>query len=281
MLEDGVDTIREVPPERWDIDAWYDPDPDRPGKMNTRYGGFLESVEDFDASFFGIAPREALRMDPQQRLLLEITVQALENSHHPITHLAGSPTAVFLGLSGNDYLSVLRRTNDPSVVDGWLAMGNALSIAAGRLSHVFGLRGPCMIVDTACSSSLVATHLACRSLLEGKADLAIAGGIGLILGPEITISLTKARAMSPDGRCKTFDALANGYVRSEGCGIVVLKRLSDAIADGDQIQALICGSAINHDGRSSGLTVHRSKRHCPNRTVARRAGQCGAATRSS
>lgn len=254
-LAEGRDCIREVPPNRWDADAWYDPDPDAPGKMNTRYGGFLDDVEQFDAAYFGVSPREALRMDPQHRLLLETTVHALEHAHQPLDGLFDQDVGVFVGLSGNDYLDVLRRGGDGDLLDGWLATGNALSIAAGRLSHVFGFRGPCLAIDTACSSSLAAVHLACDHLRAGKTSLAIAGGVGLILSPGVTVSLTKARAMAPDGRCKTFDAAANGYTRSEGCGLVVLKRMSDALADGDRILAVIRGSAMNHDGHGSGVTV--------------------------
>ena len=223
--------------------------------MNTRYGGFLDDVESFDAAYFGVSPREALRMDPQHRLLLETTVHALEHAHQPLDQLQDADVGVFIGLSGNDYLDVLRRSGDGDLLDGWLATGNALSIAAGRLSHVFGFRGPCLAIDTACSSSLAAVHLACQHLREGKTGLAIAGGVGLILSPGVTVSLTKARAMAPDGRCKTFDAAANGYPRSEGCGLVVLKRLRDAVAAGDRVLAVVRGSAMNHDGHSSGVTV--------------------------
>lgn len=255
VLSEGIDCIREVPASRWDVDAWYDPDPEAVGKMNTRYGGFIDGVDEFDANYFGISPREAVRMDPQHRMLLETVVHALEHANHGVRELAGSDTGVFIGLSGNDYLGVLRAAEDPALVDGWLATGNALSIAAGRLSHYFDFNGPCMAVDTACSSSLLAVHLACEALISGKTSLALAGGVGLILGPEVTISLTKAHAMAPDGRCKTFDASANGYVRSEGCGIIVLKRLDDAVAAGDRILGIVRATAMNHDGHSSGVTV--------------------------
>lgn len=255
LLAGGVDAVGEVPPNRWTIDRWYDADPDAPGKMNCRHGGFLDDVETFDASFFGISPREALRLDPQHRLVLEVAVEALERAKLPLDRLAGSASAVFLGLSGNDYLAVLRSTRDPQLLDGLLATGNALSIAAGRVSHALGWHGPCMTIDTACSSSLVAVHMAVQCLRERRASLALAGGVGLLLSPEVSISLTKARALSPDGRCKTFDATANGYVRGEGCGLVALKRLDDALRDGDPIMAVLRGTAINHDGRSGGLTV--------------------------
>ena len=255
LLANGVDAIREVPATRWNVERWYDADPAVPGRMNCRHGGFLEGVEMFDATFFGISPREAVRLDPQHRLVLEVAVEAIESAKVPLDRLAGSTSAVYLGMSGNDYLSVLRSTRDAALLDGWLATGNAMSIAAGRVSHALGWHGPCMTIDTACSSSLVAVHLAVQCLRAGKTDFALAGGVGLLLGPETSISLTKAHALSPDGRCKTFDANANGYVRSEGCGLVALKRLDDALAGGDPILAIIRGTAINHDGRSGGLTV--------------------------
>jgi acyl transferase domain-containing protein/aryl carrier-like protein len=255
LLAGGVDAVGQVPANRWTIDRWYDSDPDAPGKMNCRHGGFLDDVETFDAAFFGISPREAVRLDPQHRLVLEVAVEALERAKQPLDRLVGSASAVFLGLSGDDYLAVLRSTRDPQMLDGMLATGNALSIAAGRVSHALGWHGPCMTIDTACSSSLVAVHLAVQCLREGRASLALAGGVGLLLSPEVSISLTKARALSPDGRCKTFDATANGYVRGEGCGLVALKRLDDALRDGDPIMAVLRGTAINHDGRSGGLTV--------------------------
>lgn len=254
-LVEGRDAISEVPRNRWDVDAWYDPNPDAIGKINCRHGGFLPDVETFDAAFFGVSPREALRMDPQQRILLEMTVEVLEDALLPPDSLRDSNTSVVLGISGNDYLSVLRRANDPSMLDGWLAMGNALSIAAGRISHVFGWHGPCAVLDTACSSSLAAIYTACVNLRNRQTDLAVAGASNLILGPEISISLTKAHALSRDGRCKTFDATANGYVRSEGVAMVALKRLSDALRDSNPVLAIIHGAAMNHDGHSSGLTV--------------------------
>jgi iturin family lipopeptide synthetase A len=254
MLRDGVDGISEVPPERWDVDAYYDADPQAPGKLCTRYGGFLSTVDAFDAAFFGITPREARCMDPRQRLLLEVAWEALENAAEAADALAGSPVGVFVGICGNDYHSLLQNAgaaaDDPLVLPG-----NALSIATGRLSYFLRLQGPNMAIDTACSSSLVAVHLACQSLRAGECDMALAGGVNLILAPGATVMLSKAGMMAPDGRCKTFDAAADGYVRGEGCGIVVLKRLSRALADGNRIHALIAGSAINQDGRSTGLTA--------------------------
>ncbi|MEE8526588.1 MAG: SDR family NAD(P)-dependent oxidoreductase, partial [Thermoanaerobaculia bacterium] len=254
QLRDGVDAIGEVPPDRWDIDAYYDPDVRVPGKMYTRWGGFVDGVDRFDAQFFGISPREALSLDPQQRWLLEVAWEALENAGRSPAGLVGSRTGVFVGISCNDYLQ--RIVGGPATdIDAYLTSGNALNAAAGRLSYTLGLQGPSMAIDTACSSSLVAIHLACRSLRGGETDLALAGGVNVVLSPEGTINLCKARMMAADGRCKTFDRAADGYVRGEGCGIVVLKRLSEARADGDRILALVRGSAVNQDGPASGFTV--------------------------
>jgi microcystin synthetase protein McyG len=252
LLKDGTDAITEIPPDRWDVNFYYDPNPDVPGKMYTRWGGFLERVDGFDAHFFGIVPREAISTDPQQRLVLEVSWEALESTGQAPDMLVGSQTGVFLGISKNEYAHLL---GDPQEVDIYTPTGNALSVAAGRLSYLLGLQGPTLAVDTACSSSLVAVHLAVQSLRIGECRIALAGGVNLLLSPMSTIGICKLRMLAPDGRCKTFDAAANGFVRSEGCGMVVLKRLSDALADGDRILALIRGSAVNHDGRSSGLTA--------------------------
>jgi acyl transferase domain-containing protein/acyl carrier protein len=254
LLRDGVDAITEVPPDRWDIDAYYDPNPDTPGKMYTRWGGFLEHVDRFDAQFFSINPREAVSLDPQQRLLLEVTWEALEHAGQAPDRLQGSPTGVFIGISSYDYYHLQRHAGE-AAIDAYTGSGVTFSVAAGRLAYVLGLQGPTMAVDTACSSSLVTVHLACQSLRDGECDLALAGGVNLILSPENTIYSSRLRAMAADGRCKTFDARADGYVRGEGCGIVVLKRLSEAIRDRDGIVAVIRGSAVNQDGRSQGLTA--------------------------
>jgi len=251
LLRDGVDAIREVPADRFDQHAFYDPDPAAPGKMNTRWGGFLGQVDQFDPNFFGISPREVLRMDPQQRLLLEVAWEALQDAGQVPERLAGTQVGVFIGIATNDYGRV--QWNELDRIDAYAGTGNALSIAANRISYQFDFRGPSLAIDTACSSSLVAVHLACRSLRNGESTLALAGGVNLILSPAIAINFTKAGAMAPDGRCKAFDARANGYVRSEGAGVVVLKPLSKALADGDPIYAVIRGSAVNQDGRSNGL----------------------------
>jgi len=253
LLRNGTDAITEVPPERWDINAFYDSDPAAPGKMSTRWGGFLEQVDQFDASFFGISPREASRMDPQHRLLLEVAWEALENAGQAPDRLGGSRTGVFIGI-GNDEYSHFQFSN-PIQLDAYAGTGNSRSVGANRLSYVLDLRGPNAALDTACSTSLYAVHLACRSLRGGESNMALAGGVNLMLSPELSIVFSKAQMMAADGRCKTFDASADGYVRGEGCGIVVLKCLSDALKDGDNILALIRGSAVNQDGRSNGLTA--------------------------
>jgi myxalamid-type polyketide synthase MxaB len=255
LLRDGVDAITEVPPQRWDIDSYYDPDPDASGKIYTRFGGFLEQVDQFDPQFFGISPREAESLDPQQRLLLEVSWEALENAGVAANQLAGSRTGIFVGIGQNDYAQLHLNSGEPTRINAYDGTGNGFCFASGRLSYVLGLHGPSMAVDTACSSSLVAVHLACQSLRAGECNLALVGGVQLILSPEVTIFLSRTHALAPDGRCKTFDAAANGFGRGEGCGVLVLKRLSEAVADGDNILALIRGSAVNHDGPSSGLTV--------------------------
>jgi acyl transferase domain-containing protein/SAM-dependent methyltransferase/acyl carrier protein len=255
LLSEGRDAITEVPSERWDIEEYYDPDPARPGKMCSRHGGFLRGIDRFDPGFFGIAPREAERIDPQHRLLLEVSWEALEHAGIPVPSLNGSATGVFIGIASHDYSSLLIRPGDVSSIDAYTSLGNTKSAAAGRLSYTFGLQGPSVSIDTACSSSLVAVHLACQSLRSGECGLALAAGVNLILTPELTVNFSQARMLSPDGCCKTFDADADGYVRSEGCGVVVLKRLSDAMRDGDRILAVIRGSAVNQDGRSAGLTA--------------------------
>ncbi|HEY0603182.1 MAG TPA: beta-ketoacyl synthase N-terminal-like domain-containing protein [Herpetosiphonaceae bacterium] len=252
LLLSGGDAITEVPAQRWDADAFYAAE-SRPGKMNTRRGAFLADVDQFDAGFFGLAPREVEQMDPQQRLLLEVAWEALEHAGIAPGRLAGQPVGVFIGISNNDYARI---PGDPLSADtAYAGTGNALSIAANRLSYALDLRGPALAVDTACSSSLVAVHLACESLRRGESELALVGGVNLILTPDVSVTLSQAQMLSPDGRCKTFDAQANGYVRGEGCGVVVLKPLSAALRDGDAILAQIKGSAVNQDGRSNGLTA--------------------------
>lgn len=255
LLSTGTDAISEIPAGRFDLADLYDPDPGRPGKLYTRWGGFADAVDSFDPEFFGISPREAVRIDPQQRMLLEVVWEALEDAGIPADRLAGSRTGVFIGISTHDYGD---RQVNPSLrhlLDSHCSTGTALSIAANRVSYVYDLRGPSLAVDTACSSSLTAVHLACRSLAEGECDLAIAGGVNAFLNPETAIGFCKASMLSPDGRCKAFDARANGFVRGEGAGVVVLKPLDRALADHDRIYAVVRGSSVNQDGRTVGMTV--------------------------
>ncbi|MBA2114723.1 type I polyketide synthase [Bremerella alba] len=253
LLINGRDAIGEVPPDRWDVDRLYDPEPATPGKMYTRRGGFLSNVADFDPTLFGISGREAEKMDPQQRLLLEVTWEAFENAGIPVKTLGNSATGIYVGISNSDYARLMFRGLDS--LNAYSATGTSLSIAANRLSYLFNFRGPSIAVDTACSSSLVSAHLACQGLQSGETDLAVAAGVNMILTPEGTITFCQARMMAPDGRCKTFDASADGYVRGEGCGAVILKRLRDAERDGDRILAVIHGTAVNQDGLTNGLTA--------------------------
>jgi myxalamid-type polyketide synthase MxaB len=255
LLREGREAIREVPQDRWKIDDFYDPDPATPGKMVSRFGGFLDEIDKFDAGYFGIAPREAAMMDPQQRLLLEVTIQALESGAIPPSSLAGTQTGVYLGMASGDYGQLQIQHGDSSLLDMHFASGNAHSIASGRLAYLLGFKGPGVTLDTACSSSLVAVHLACQALRTGDCSVAIAGGVNIILLPETTVALSHAHMLSPDGRSKAFDARADGFARAEGCGIVVLKSLAQAESDGDRIFAVIRGSAVNQDGASSSLTA--------------------------
>jgi len=255
LLVSGRDAIRETPASRWDLSAFYDPDPTAPGKTYTKNGGFLDEVDLFDPEFFGISHREAISLDPQQRMLLEVTWEALEYASQAPDRLYGTGAGVFIGISGFEYAAHLVRSVDLTAIDPYFGTGTALSAAAGRLSFTLGLTGPSVAVDTACSSSLVALHLACQSLRNRECDLALAGSANLMVAPEVNIAFSKAQLLAPDGRCKTFDIAADGYGRGEGCGVVVLKRLSDALANGDRIEALIRGSAVNQDGPSGALVV--------------------------
>ena len=256
LLCSGVDATREVPVDRWDVRKFYDPDLKKSGKMNTFRGGYLERLDQFDAQFFGISPREAMWLDPQQRLLLQVTWEALEDAGLVADHLAGSDTGVFIGGFTLDYqlmqnFGVYSRYE----LQTHSATGMMMTMLANRLSYVFGFHGPSMAVDTACSGSLVATHLACQSIWNGECSLAIAGGANAMLAPTMTIAESKGGFLSPDGRCKTFDASANGYARGEGAGVVIIKPLSRAQADGDPIYALIRGTAVTQDGHTNGITV--------------------------
>jgi acyl transferase domain-containing protein len=253
LLVDGRDGISDVPADRWDNAQFYDADASTPGTIATRFGGFVADVFDFDPAVFGIGKREAAVMDPQQRILLETAWQAMERAGYCRETLSQTRTGVYVGAFASDFAR--RFLDDDTRIDGYSGTGTALSPLAGRLSHLLGLRGPSMVIDTACSSSLVALHQACRSLRERESDLAFAAGVNLLLSPEWSIAFSKAGMLARDGRCKSFDAAADGYVRSEGCGVVVLKRLAEAERDGDPVWAVIRGSAVNQDGESQGLTA--------------------------
>jgi acyl transferase domain-containing protein len=253
-LIEGVDSVTEVPSWRWDVENVFDPDPDAIGKAYTKWGGFLKDVELFDTPFFGITPREAAYLDPQQRQVLESSWLALEDAGIAASAIANTRTGVYLGLSAMDYSLMVARTHGIRA-DSFALSGTAHSIAGGRISYFLGAQGPNISVDTACSSSLVAVHLAVKGLRAGEADTALAGGVNITLLPDASIITSRARMMSPTGRCNAFDESADGYVRSEGSAMIVLKRLSDARRDGNRILALIRGTALNQDGRSSGLTA--------------------------
>ncbi|BBY15897.1 type I polyketide synthase [Mycolicibacterium litorale] len=267
-LSSGVDAIGEVPADRWDADAFYDEDPLAPGRMPSKWGGFLPDVAGFDADFFGISPREAEAMDPQQRLLLEVAWEALEHAGVAPNSLGGTRTGVMMGVYYSEYQ--VGSAADPDSIDAYSATGNAHSVTVGRVAYSLGLQGPAVAVDTACSSSLVAVHLACQSLRLRESDLALAGGVNVILRPETQLALAKWGMLSPRGRCHSFDAGADGFVRGEGAGVVVLKRLTDAVRDGDRVLAVVRGSAVNQDGRSNGLTAPNSlaQRDVINRALA-------------
>jgi acyl transferase domain-containing protein/acyl-CoA synthetase (AMP-forming)/AMP-acid ligase II/acyl carrier protein len=249
MLLDGREGILEVPADRWDVDAWYDAELSGFDKMNTRRGGFLEHIDRFDPAFFGISLREADAMDPQQRLVLEVAWETLENAGINPGSLRGTRTGVYLGLSSHDFGAMYKG------IPPRAATGMASSVAANRLSYLLHLHGPSMTVDTACSSSLVAIDLAMQALRLSKCDGALVGGVNVILTPVMTVAFSQARMIAPDGRCKTFDAEADGYVRGEGCGMIFLKRLSDAVKDGDRVLAVVRGAAVNQDGQSNGMTA--------------------------
>ncbi len=256
LIRDGVDAISEVPESRWSLEQYYDPDSSKPGKTNSRWGGFLDNIDSFDPQFFGIAPREAVTMDPQQRLLLEVAWETLEDAGQIPEQLQGSNTGVFIGIGTHDYSIMMwqQPVNEPYATTG---TGNC--IAANRISYAFDFKGTSLAIDTACSSSLVAVHLACQSIWSGESTMALAGGVNMLLLPTIMVGFTKGGFISKDGRCKSFDAEANGYVRSEGAGLILLKPLAEALADGDSIYAVIRSSAVNQDGCSNGLAAPNAK----------------------
>ncbi|MCP4702829.1 MAG: SDR family NAD(P)-dependent oxidoreductase [Gammaproteobacteria bacterium] len=255
LLVNGIDAISEVPADRWNLKHFYDPDPQKPGSTYTRWGGFVENIDRFDPRFFGISPREAMCIDPQQRMLLEIAWEALEDGGQAPENLAGTNTGVFIGISSDDYNLIQLGVNDRNLINAYTHLGGQTSIAANRISYIFDFKGPSMAIDTACSSSLVAVHTACRNLWDEDCIIALAGSVNVLIRPEGTIGFSKTSMLSPNGRCRSFDAQADGYVRSEGAGMVVLKPLSRALADQDSIYAVIRGCAVNQDGRTNGITV--------------------------
>ena len=256
FLKDARDVRIDIPKDRWDIERYYDQNPNVPGKIYVRQGYFLKQpIDQFEPEFFGISGAEAARMEPSQRLLLEVTWEALENAGLPPSSLKDTNTGVFIGQMNNDYGITATNSLPENLADFYLGIGTSLSMSAGRVAYFLGLQGPTLCLDTSCSSSLVTLHLACQSLRSRESNLALVGGVNLMLHPNVTHGLCQGKALSPDSRCKVFDASADGFARGEGCGIVVLKRLRDAIADRDRILGLVKGSAVNHDGASSGLTV--------------------------
>ncbi|HEX3813069.1 MAG TPA: type I polyketide synthase, partial [Mycobacteriales bacterium] len=253
FLANGGNGISEIPADRWNADEFYDPDQFAPGRMSSKWGGFLSDVSGFDADYFGISPREAEAMDPQQRLMLEVAYEALEHAGIATEDLSGVRAAVLMGVYYGEYQTI--SAANPDAIDAYSATGNAHAVAVGRIAYLLGLRGPAVAIDSACSSSLVTIHLACQSLRLRESDLALAGGVSLILRPETQIAMAKWGMLSPNGRCYSFDSRADGFVRGEGCGVIVLKRLTDAVRDGDRVLAVVRGSAVNQDGRSNGLTA--------------------------
>jgi len=255
MICAGTDAIREIPPDRWNIAAHYDPTPGRADKSISKWGGFIENIDRFDPGPFGISPREADCMDPQQRLLLEASWEAFEDGGQTLEKLRGSPTGVFVGISTTDYTTLQNAGGERSVADIYSVTGSTISIAANRISYCFDLHGPSVAMDTACSSALTACHVACQSLWRGGCSQAVVAGVNAILNHDSYIAFSRMSMLSPDGRCKAFDASANGFVRAEGVGAIILKPLSAAQADGDKIYAVIRSTAANQDGRTNGITV--------------------------
>lgn len=255
FLIDGGNGIIDVPKDRWDNNAYFDPDREKPNRMYVNRGGFLSEIDMFDPLFFGISPKEAQCIDPQHRWLLEITYEAFENAGIVPAKIRGSNTAVFMGQFMHDYEQILMDSNAHKLISSHSATGSSMTLTANRISYLFDLIGPSVTLDTACSSSLVALDLACRSIRLGDSDMAIAGGVNILLRPEATMAISAASMLSPDCLCKSFDASANGYVRSEGAGVVVVKNLEKALQDNDPILAVIKATGTNQDGQTQGITV--------------------------
>lgn len=251
----GADAIGEIPLERWSVDAFFNPDSARPAKSYVRYGGFLENIDLFDAKFFGIPPREAMRIDPQQRILLEVAYETLEDAGVSLESISATKTGVFIGIATLDYGGIQLSKSERNSINAYSNLGLAMCIAANRISYFFNLKGPSLAIDTACSSSLVAAHYACQSIWSGESEQTLVGGVGLIIRPEGTIGFSKASMLSPKGRCRSFDAEADGYIRSEGAGTVLLKPLKKAIDEGNYIYAVIHNTVVNQDGRTAGIAL--------------------------
>ena len=256
LLSGGKDGISDVPKDRWDVEKYYDQDRQAPGKACNKKGGYLDcGIDEFDARFFNISPKEANALDPQQRILLEVTWEAFENANMNIEQYNGSNTGVYVGICNNEYYLSQTQSGDLTTINPYSLTGCSWSTACGRISYTFGFEGPCASVDTACSSALTALHFACTALKTGEADMQVVAGVNLIESPTTGIGFSKLQATCPDGYCKSFDASANGYARGEGCGVILLKRLSDAIRDENEILAVVRATGINQDGKSNGLTA--------------------------
>ncbi|KKK74162.1 hypothetical protein LCGC14_2886520, partial [marine sediment metagenome] len=255
LIVEKSDALSDIPVDRWDSNALFAPDFKQAGKISVNRGGFIKDIDKFDAAFFGISPLEAQRMDPQQRMLLELSYEAVENGGLTIDELDGSRTSVFIGISSHDYGDLQNTPVEKVNIGAHTNLGSALCITANRISYFYNLKGPSFALDTACSSSLNAVHMACRSIWEKDADLSFAGGVNAILKPEPQMGFSKGGFLSPDGKCYAFDSRANGYIRSEGAGVIIIKPLSRAQKDNDIIYAVIRGSGINQDGTTNGISV--------------------------
>src|SRR6187397_2000103 len=255
LLIEGREAVSDVPPDRWNVERYYDAEPGIVGKSIARRGGFIDGIDQFDPQFFGISPREAPYVDPQHRLLLETAWEAIEDAGLVLDFEKGTDLGVFVGISHNDYQVIQGTPWDSQGISPHSPTGSAHSIAANRISYCFNLRGPSIALDTACSSALTAVHAACEHIRAGRGDTALAGGVTVMITPGGFIGFSRASMLSPEGRCAAFDASAIGFVRGEGAGMVLLKRLSRAIEDGDPIQGVILGTSINQDGHTNGISL--------------------------